>query len=1609
MLSSIIPPNPNAPLTQLLTAEIQTFILPDLTTMNLTSSKAAGVGATAPLPVYDWGESAYVGFTNVAPPNPLVATTGNPNPALFVHDANLYPITAATLAAASSSNPIPFYTSNGTTAETVTFNLSDVDATTGSILQTDNGSVLPVNYFVDPGSLTSDTTATPPYTQAVANVVQNLVANNGNRYIGTYTYTIGDGSARNNTPGARRRFQNVRQVVTEYDYENLAGDGNVNNINNYAVKGNLVIGGDATSNNIVPAPGGGSFLKVASVDQPTFGILNPLAVRGGGVSLLPVGNVNAVPVGDEEGPFRSVETQTTPLPTFSTQGTGDIIGLQALTNGNAVLAYAPPSSSGVGASPVALPNPATDPTAPGPTTTKVVVTATGLITDNSVGDNSEPQPTLAPKGTYSPTTDGLTVSTFGGYGLDAADRSALVNLGQTLRLKATIPAVGLGVPSTGSSGLYWNSNVPTNTGFGTSGHESVVNFLPWETPPTPYLVGINSSLDYPDIAGGNVSQYAEGVSNSSGVSNSGGDLSSNSVTLTPGVIGTASGNATAVQGRTVYGDPVQIKITVPNHQPANQQLYQQTAGSGYLASGEIAPVSSTGTNQITLPQAFPMGYLATKRLFVPSASGSYNSQRPYRDVRVYTGVPIDMKTSIFNPTTDIGQVPAAFGVQTETYAPLGFFTPYSQGPTAPNLNPFLNYFKPLTVYNNGNVNLLNAHFDQKYANFNNGNNQTLLLFSDAVDPLSALLGYDFSGSTGPRTAPELPFLIRSSLDTDLVGGTQGRNPLIAGNSTLSALYPGATFHKPLVGSDQPSILTVPDAPESYFAGASLPSSPMPLVPNSTNGVNKSAPFVSLAVPFGTPVGTYQTQAPQSPLSLRLFEGLDAGTTASPTTYSTTSATGFLYPPQYGGSIGGINPPNLTTGQNLTDIYTAGQPLSTIGTQLSGTVIEQRLTDGSTYGAVAMVDAGPAGPVTTANGSSQATSTPDFAPAAFRDPVSGDLSVYWTSGRGGGYSIYGANVQLQSNSTGTYFFPSDPTKYWWGSITGYTNTTPATLNPVLASTTGTNPTANSGLSISAGLPPAGSTLYAFDVYSANAPYSNILYSYNVTPGTGALTAQTRLSPLADDSLVKYGIKGLFTGTSFGSNASPDWAFWTANTRGRTALYYSPQLAWGKASTLLPVPAGLTAVSDASPLLMTAPVVVNGSLTYAPTIEVTYSGTGPDGNADIYVSRYLPDASTPAQLDLVPFPAVTENLHPQGNTGWYQGRDTAWSRSGALNVSLVYTDAANVLHTPSLLYNGTTPSFTKAIYDKASGYLVLTGVQVPIINPVANRPSSTTNTVYVDAATGRIRFSPALLPTQSFPTIRATFSPLARRLTTDSRADVGPVTFLDDTPKPNDAASLPNSVYTANVNASRRWTIWRKSGVAGLGSTATLYFKTQRLTAYLPSAVDTSKTMTITLNGTAYSGPVDVDDTPAILDPKTGAVEYPASARLFFPIASGAEGSAYSVTYTPLGGTSTVTAPTVADTVQWQDEYLANDAAYTPPANTAAGLDAVVDNLVPIQTATNENNVTAFLDPYAGTVNPTTNVVTGPHKVWLFWNSTRNGTADIYSETIDPRFAPEPTIP
>ena len=1534
-LGGIVPPsvNPVSPVD--LSVIPQTYLVDNAHAGSVSASDGLAVGAGTSLPVYEWGENIYIRIKNIVPP---AVGAGGTAP-VFVYDGSLTPTPAA---------PVTAYYAGGD----ITFQLSDTSA--GSV--TDSGTIPPI-ILAAPASLTTPL-ANGFYRRTdidavnTSSVVDTTAPGKG--YIAAYTYHIGDGSQRLNTPGSRRRVLNVRQIVHVGTYDGAAftpdPSGATVTLSGQVTNGNLIskLTTDANGKPTYAA----NFNLVQGVDQPTFGVLNPLGVRGGGVPL-PLSPATtgspAVPVGDDLGPFRGIVS-----PMASNAPTYD---LEALANGNTVPLVAPASTGGGKRSPIARPAEDLSTTTPY-TNTHIVVTSTPLIPHNGSGDNSDPtgaatppQTTLAQTNLTTPNlNNGLSPNANFGtvdkpYALDIFDRSALGVAGQSLQIRmSATPNGGAG------GGMAWVDNTILTAAGNTTGHDSVVNYLPWETRPLGVRAGPNTSADYPNIPAGNVTSTLYSGEGSS-------DLDAGNATPKPAVPGTGSDTTLS---RTVYGNPVQVHITVPNHQPANQQVYVTNGGS-YDGAGEKPPVDASGANYLgTKTYSFPMGYYSTRRLFVPNATGRYRPGAAFRTIRIYTGVPVDMSTSIDNPTTDVGVIPSALGVQTDAYQPanipgLGLFAP---------INPnFYSFFQPVTVHNNGNVNLLNVHLDQRQ--YYNGVSHTLNLTSDSLDPLSFISSYDAAGITGPHAnltaaVPGLPYLLRSSLDTDMVAAF-GRNPALAANT--GALYPAATFHKPLPGSDNPSTLTVPDVPEDTSTGYSLPASANNRPAVNASGLAQVAapPYVSLAVPFGTPVGTYSQ-------TVRVFEGLDT------TGYNTYNGSAYnpLYPPQYGKAIGGIGAPTASPdgvpNDAARDVYQYGlQPVSTTGTVVKGSVVEDRMTDGFTFGALPQIDLGLAGSVSNGNGGTTAQAVPDFGPAAFRDPTNGNLAIYWTSNRGGSFGISGRAVPFQqatqANTSG-YFLPYSSTTSWWGNVDVSAVTGIAGVN--------------SGLTVAQD-PSNTTNAFAFFVNVQPNPNRYTLYAatinYTATGSIGKITNPVALTN--DASQVKYGVKGLLTFKYVKGVLTPSttFAFWTASTRGRTAIYYTAFGGQSNAATplVLPVPAGLTSVADPNPVFMPPTSGPNGAAV-GNSIEVTFSGTAPDGSVDLYNCRYLADPT--GALVLQSFAAVREIMAPIGSG--YQARDAAWDRAGQLNLFAIDTTTGKEY---PLLYQTsggvTSPLFKRAIVDKASGQLVLTSLPFP-------GAQSGTLTAYIDGAAGRVRFVPALPPTFR---VEGLFVPQARRITganADNRADTGPVSFLDQALKPNDSPNLNP------VPADRRWYIWRKSS-SGQAGAATLFYKTQRLTAYLPYPVDTTKSITFTLQD-GSSPALDVLNINAQKNP---------TAQVYLPIISKAEGQSFTYKYTGTDGNMySGPPPNTTDTVQWQDERQNSDKS-VPPANATQGLQSADGYAVPINQPVNENNVAAFLDPYAGTM---INGLVQPHKVWLFWNSTRNGTADLYMETIDPRFGP-----
>jgi hypothetical protein len=64
----------------------------------------------------------------------------------------------------------------------------------------------------------------------------------------------------------------------------------------------------------------------------------------------------------------------------------------------------------------------------------------------------------------------------------------------------------------------------------------------------------------------------------------------------------------------------------------------------------------------------------------------------------------------------------------------------------------------------------------------------------------------------------------------------------------------------------------------------------------------------------------------------------------------------------------------------------------------------------------------------------------------------------------------------------------------------------------------------------------------------------------------------------------------------------------------------------------------------------------------------------------------------------------------------------------------------------------------------------------------------------------------------------------------------------------------------------------------------------------------------------------------------------------------------------------------------------------------------EEAVPIEQAGNESSMSVALDPLSAAFNRQD--YRRPPVYWLFWTSTRTGPADVYFQTIAPRFTPRP---
>lgn len=253
--------------------------------------------------------------------------------------------------------------------------------------------------------------------------------------------------------------------------------------------------------------------------------------------------------------------------------------------------------------------------------------------------------------------------------------------------------------------------------------------------------------------------------------------------------------------------PVRVgfSLDVPRFQPANLTEYVDADGQpldgGYVARA-IVYVDSNGNGR-------PDGQAETLTDLPPTFR-----REAYRSMNLGGSVPVDETIDIVEPTVDLGAQPHSLGY---TPAP-----PWTLNGFVPDISagaPYRTFFKPFTVRNHGNVNMLDLRVAKRIGQLPGPNYYSVSFGGDANDPLAWLDGLPniISNLNPPYSNP--PFVP----DTGAVDAS--------GNQRI-------TLHKARPGDRAATLLTIPDVPYGQ-----------PTPPNSE-------PVIGVAVPLGHPVGDF---------------------------------------------------------------------------------------------------------------------------------------------------------------------------------------------------------------------------------------------------------------------------------------------------------------------------------------------------------------------------------------------------------------------------------------------------------------------------------------------------------------------------------------------------------------------------------------------------------------------------------------------------------------------------------------------------------------------------------------------------------------------------------
>jgi len=1064
---------------------------------------------------------------------------------------------------------------------------------------------------------------------------------------------------------------------------------------------------------------------------------------------------------------------------------------------------------------------------------------------------------------------------------------------------------------------------------------------PWARP--------NISRDYPDVSRGNVAMTRSSLGQTQNPLAQGVDLQ-------PPVIADADDTTYRGSGVNGYGKglnralsatPFTVAVQIPKYQPANQTDYrsrqllyvdnQTTTGETYQASRTFALGATIATDEklVTKTPTLDLGSLA--------AGTGYNgfnglAQAPFRLRAEYTGQP---GTSDFNPSN-----PA-----------------YNSGSSK--------VFGSLSVLNDGNVNVANVRIAKA--------------FSKSTVSGTVRRSLDLYS----RTSQDLAWLDgQYNLFTDL-------DPQYSIPSILAGVGAPVPAQKPRPEDPTPARMSRNPV---YRSNPNLGTGTGSLVP-VTSGLETGDIRVGVAVPVGTPAGTYQR-----PVYAFGETGAPAGTEA-------------VYP-------------TLGPDQRNPSVF---EPYVESGTNLKFTVSEARLTNSTRPRTATNID--------NLVSSSDAYAWPNRQPSAYRAD-DGRLYVAWASSRrdtttglpefnpiarvradyersemsriylarfNAGVPISGALADDQDHSPLSDLNLARPVVTSSGaSVTdsrwferlfqstqpSFPDVSPTNLGAFFGLGSGESLLVGTGVEGTSFHSPAFPTSSLADpMASPSGPRSGQTSPYiaflgdatkSVAGGTSEPVHQVFLGKFDPSSgLVGNYIRIASDGTTRKSRPS-------VAQRGTDAVVAYTQTSVSGSDIVASYVSGGTVTSSKRVGLRTpcedvgAPNIlwrraagaVNGRLDVFFTGKVKGRAT-----SEAFLTRVDPTAfgGTSDSLPLVGFGSRSDVLTYDSPTGtyWAPGLQWALDSTSVSAIRLTYGVGtggaqANVIDPTTLAASA--PSGVKASVDRETGEIAADA------KPFGGK-------VYLDTRSGAVRFSGASIPNNAQLVI--TYNPKVLRIGSNPSSNYrGVSAVFDERFVGVHASNDPDQVLMGDLTG-----VYTDLNLPiGSASDPVRYDRLWVATDQTSRRGDqrTRPTISVWQYGVALPYPVYVN----------------ASGQISFSV-SGSSGGWYSVD--PVGKSLSFPVDMEGSTVSYHYTAVRPDGTtFRYPASgeataTVGLMMTRAESAIPIDEPANESDVALAIDPQSVDFNPLDATKRRPPLVWVFWTSTRAGVPDVYFESIAPRIS------